>query len=167
MNGLNLFIREIRVLCDWYNIQGMHNFQDFGEQLGELAGRYDLVAVYAFGSRSKEILARLDGEAVDAEFPDSDVDIGVLPDRRRGLRVDERVALMLALEDIFKVKRVDLVVLPDVPPFLALDIVRGELLYTSDADAEAEYQLYVLAHAGDLAGWDLERRRMLLAGEAF
>jgi predicted nucleotidyltransferase len=145
----------------------MCNSQDLAERLGNLAGQYQLVAVYAFGSRSKEIRARLDGEAVEAEFPDSDVDIGVLPDRRHGLRVDERVALMLALEDMFEVKRVDLVVLPDVPPFLALDIVRGELLYTSDADAEAEYQLYVLAHAGDLAGWELERRKMLLSGEAF
>jgi hypothetical protein len=59
------------------------------------------------------------------------------------------------------------IVLPNVPPFLALDIVRGELLYTSDADAEAEYQLCVLAHTGDLAGWELECRKMLLSGEAF
>jgi len=73
---------------------------------------------------------------------------------------------MVALEDLLDVDRVDLVVLPEASPYLALDIVCGELLCATDLDAEAEYQLYVLRRAGDLAPWERERRRMLLTGEA-
>ncbi len=73
----------------------------------------------------------------------------------------------MALEDLLDVPRVDLVILPEAPPFLALDIVQGELLCATDPVAEAEYQLYVLRRAGDLAPFERERRRMILAGEAY
>jgi predicted nucleotidyltransferase len=137
------------------------------EHLQMLAGQYDLVAIYAFGSRAPEIAARLAGETVEPEYPRSDLDIGVLPLPDRRLQVDEKVHLAIAIEDIFDVPRVDLVVLPETPTFLALEVVRGELLYAMDSHAEAEFQLYVLRKAGDLAAWELERRRMILAGEAF
>jgi len=83
----------------------------------------------------------------------SDLDIGVVPRMGRQLSLEEKVELALALEDLFDVPRVDLVVAPDVSIWLAVDIVRGELLYTPDPDAEAEYQLYVLARANDLYPW--------------
>jgi hypothetical protein len=59
-----------------------------------------------------------------------------------------------------------LVILPEAKPYLALDVVRGELLCVTDVDAEAAYQLYVLRRAADLAPLERERRRMVLAGEA-
>jgi hypothetical protein len=103
---------------------------------------------------------------VEADFPESDVDIGVLPLPGCDLPVESRVSLMQALEDLFGAARVDLVILPEAPPYLALDVVRGELLYTVDADVEAAYQLYVLRRAGDLASFERARLRMILAGEA-
>lgn len=133
-------------------------------KITNLARQYDLIAVYAFGSRAQEVAAWLDGAPLVIP-PSSDVDIGVLPAPGRHLTAKEKVTLALALEDLFGVGRVDLVVLPEAPPFLALDIVCGELLYTSDPDAEAEYQLYVLRRAGDLAPYERQRRRMILAGE--
>jgi predicted nucleotidyltransferase len=134
--------------------------------LEALCHQYDLVALYTFGSRADEIAAMVGGIRTEASFPASDVDIGVLPVRGRRLTAQDRVRLMIALEDLFEVARVDLVVLPEASPCLALDVVSGALLYTTDADAEANYQLYVLRRAGDLAPFELERRRMLLAGEA-
>lgn len=90
----------------------------------------------------------------------------MLPAWGRRLTARERVRLAIALEDALDVRRVDLVILPEASPYLALDVVRGELLYTADPDAEAEYQLYVLRRAGDLAPYQHERWRIILAGEA-
>ncbi|MBC7227228.1 MAG: nucleotidyltransferase domain-containing protein [Thermoflexales bacterium] len=136
-------------------------------KLCDLAQRYDLIAIYAFGSRAEEIAARVADQAVEPTHPASDVDIGVLPSPRRPLTAAERADLVVALEDLLDVARVDLVILPEAPPFLALDVVRGELLCTTDPVAEAEYQLYVLRRAADLAPFERERRRMILAGEAY
>ncbi len=124
------------------------------ERLAELAAKYDLIAIYAFGSRAEEAAAVVRGEQAHLrrDTP-SDLDIGVVPRMGRRLSLEEKVELALALEDLFGVPRVDLVVAPDVSIWLAVDIVRGELLYTPDPDAEAEYQLYVLARASDLYPW--------------
>jgi uncharacterized protein len=134
--------------------------------LARLAEQYRLVAVYAFGSRATEIAALAQGlavcpgpgtEAATSERVESDVDIGVLP--RSGYRLGprDRVRLVQAMEDALGVGRVDLVVLPEARPFLAADIVSGELLVVTDPDAEAEYQLYVLRRAGDLAPFERQR----------
>ncbi len=139
---------------------------DIQERLCALAGQYDLVAIYVFGSRAIEIAARVSGEEVEAAHPSSDADIGVLPARGRCLTARERVELMLELEDLLEVSRVDLVILSEASPYLALDVVRGELLCATDLDAEAEYQLYVLRRAGDLAPFERERWRIILAEEA-
>jgi predicted nucleotidyltransferase len=139
---------------------------DIQQALRELAKQYGLVAVYAFGSRAAEIAARAVGEDVEGASLTSDVDIGVLLATGCDLSPQDKVALTLALEDAFGVARVDLVILSEASPYLALDVVRGELLYTADPDAEAEYQLYVLRRAGDLAPFERERLRMILAGEA-
>lgn len=134
--------------------------------LGTLCRQYDLVALYVFGSRAAEVAALVHNTETEVSSLDSDVDIGALPARGRHLTARDRVRLIIALEELFDVARVDLVVLPEASPYLALDVVRGALLCTTDPDAEAAYQLYVLQRAGDLAPFERERRRMLLAGEA-
>ena len=85
----------------------------------------------------------------------------IFPVSRLGPSVQDRVRLSIELEDLLGVNRVDLVVLPEADPFLALDIIRGELLYCEDEDAQAEDELYVLRRAGDLA--PLERERLALS----
>ena len=95
---------------------------------------------------------------------DSDVDIGVEPKPGRYLNAKERVRLAIELEDVLDVNRVDLVILSEADPFLALEIIRGELLYCADADAQAEYELYVLRRAGDLAFYARERWQQILTG---
>lgn len=133
---------------------------------GVMARRYNLVAIYSFGSRAREVAAQVAGEAAEVSYPGSDVDIGVLPAPGQHLTAAERADLTVALEDLLELGQVDMVILPEAPPFLALDIVRGELLYTTDPVAEAEYQLYVLRQAANLAPFERRRRWMLLTREA-
>lgn len=133
--------------------------------LSDLANRYGLSAIYAFGSRGYEAASRIQGHPVFFSSLDSDLDIGVQTVKGRRLSVKEKVEISLALEDLFDVKRVDLVVLEEAKPFLALDIIKGELIYCDDFDRQAEEELYVLRRAGDLAYHERERRRLIFDGE--
>ena len=72
---------------------------------------------------------------------------------------------MIFLEDLLDVSRVDLVNLHEADPFLALEIIRGELLYTKDADDQAEYEIFVLRRAADLIPYKKERERMAFEGD--
>jgi hypothetical protein len=96
----------------------------------------------------------------------SDIDIGVLPLPGDSLDPRAKVRLMAELEDLFGAGRVDLVSLPEAPPFLAIEIMRGELLYDADPDRSAEYELFVLRRAADLEPYERERVRDVLAGFA-
>ena len=131
------------------------------DRLLELCRRYGLVAIYAFGSRAAEAAARVRGGDVQPEPGASDLDIGVQPRPGRRLGAFEKVELAQALEDLFDVGRVDLVVVTEAPVFLAYEVIRGEILACTDPDAQARYELYVLARAGDLAHWHKERIRAI------
>jgi predicted nucleotidyltransferase len=145
---------------------GMSNTINAGEILKALARQYDLIAIYAFGSRAGEIAAFISGKANTADNPASDVDIGFLQARGQHLSMRDRMALTRDLEDALHADQVDLVPLSEANPFLALEIVRGELLYSAKPDEEAEYQLFILRQAGDLAPFQKERMRLILEEEA-
>ena len=133
-------------------------------ELRRIADRYRLGAVYVFGSRANEIAKAMTDEVVESRLPASDVDIGVYPALGIRLAARDRVQLVAELEDLFDAKRVDLVILPEADPFLALDVIRGELLYCADKDAQAEEELHVLRRAGDLAPYARERWTQILTG---
>ena len=134
------------------------------QRLAEIGERYQLEALYVFGSRAAEIARRVSGQAVSGQHPEADVDIGVRPAPGHHLGARERVGLAMELEDLLGVRCVDLVVLPEADPFVAAEVVRGDRLHARDEHAADEYELYVLRRAGDLA--PLERERMaLILGE--
>ena len=133
-------------------------------QLRSIGSRYDIAALYAFGSRAGEIAGKVQGKGISPKGSGSDVDIGVQSKPGRYLSAKERVQLAIELEDVLDVNRVDLLILNEAEPFLALDIVRGELLFCGDPDAQAEYELYVLRRAGDLAFYARERWQRILMG---
>jgi predicted nucleotidyltransferase len=146
--------------------------EDLHSRLVAIAQRSGLESVYVFGSRGHEIATLVAGAEVCvfesascATGPRSDVDVGVQP--RRNLRLDatDRVRLTLELESLFGEHRVDLVILPEANALLAAEVVRGELLYTEDADAEAVAQLYYLRRAGDLAPFYRQQWRDLVGSE--
>ena len=133
-------------------------------ELKAIAIRFGIAAVYVFGSRAEEMTRRVASGVVSTDLPESDADIGVEPLPGIRLAARERVRLAQALEDLLGVGRVDLVLLSESDPFLALDVIRGNLLYCADRDAQAEDELYVLRRAGDLAPFARERWERILAG---
>lgn len=122
--------------------------------------RFQLHILYAFGSRGREALGWLHGSALSPG--PSDLDIGVKP--AEPLDVRRKVELAIALEDLFGVNRVDLVVLPEADPFLAVNVIRGERLFADDSYLADEYDLYVLRRAADLLPFERERQRRILEG---
>jgi len=130
------------------------------ERLRETASQYHIADLYVFGSRAAEIAAQVRSRAMPDQYPNSDVDIGVRPLPGHHLSVHDKVRLAMALEDLLEVNRVDLVVLPEAPPFLAANIIRGERLLVANERAADEYLLYVLRRAGDLV--PLRREQMAL-----
>lgn len=134
-------------------------------QLERICRRFDVISLYVFGSRAEEIAARLSGRPVAPGPADSDLDVAVQP-ALDGLRsVEGRVRLTQALENLFEVSRVDLVILPLASPFLVADAVRGELLFCDDEDRQAHEELYYLRRAADLAPFQKDRLEGLLSGE--
>lgn len=129
-------------------------------KIGSLAKTYRLRLIYAFGSRAREAKKMAEGSRKALRSSPADLDIGLLS--RDRLSVEEKVRIGLALEDIFGVARVDVVVLSEAPPFLALEIVQGELLFADDPDFEADYQLHVMRVASDLMPFEREKRAMIL-----
>ena len=130
--------------------------------LDALCRAFDLHILYAFGSRGREALAWLDSDGGGLPPGPSHLDIGVKP--AQPLAVRRKVELAVALEDLFDVGRVDLVVLPEADPFLAVNVIRGERLFADDAYLADEYDLYILRRAADLLPLERERQRLILEG---
>lgn len=135
------------------------------EKLKEIAEHYSISEVYIFGSRSDEIVARVAGEEPDSKHPYSDADIGIETIPGNKLTAKERVRLTIELEDLFQVPRVDLIVLSEAPPFLALEVIKGDLLYCKDRDLQAEHELLILRRAGDLAFFERRRRETIMRSD--
>jgi len=138
---------------------------DLQANLADICHRYGVTSLYVFGSRASEIAARVSGEQVVPVHPQSDGDFAVQVARISDLRGFTRGGLLMDLEELFELPRADLVVLNDVDPFIALEAVRGELLFCADPDQQAEEELFILRRAGDLEPFETERIRLMLAGE--
>lgn len=129
-------------------------------ELDGVCRRFGVQILYAFGSRRNEARAWLSESNTTLTTGGSDLDIGVKPTERMDVR--QKVELAIALEDLFGVERVDLVVLPEADPFLAANIIRGERLFADDRYLADEYDLYILRRAGDLAFLERERQALVL-----
>lgn len=137
--------------------------QERASELAAIARRFGLADIYVFGSRADEISSgQTHHDATGGA--ESDVDVAVRPAGRHTVSPEDRVELTLALERMLGVFRVDLVVLAEAGAFLALAAVRGNLLFCADAVDQAEYELFVLRRAGDLAHLERERQRIVLSG---
>lgn len=135
------------------------------DSLTAVCCEYSIAILYAFGSRANEAVDFIAGKAEQMGFSSSDLDIGVLPCPGKRLSAREKVELGIRLEDFFYVGRVDLVVLPEAPPFLASMIVQGERLYVRNEDDADEYDLYVLRKAGDLMPFHRQRTGLILGDD--
>jgi uncharacterized protein len=132
------------------------------EHLAELSKKFNLADIYVFGSRAKEVAASMGAGTMTVKIGQSDIDIAVRPSSDHPLSPREVAGISVILEDLLNSGRVDLTILPDVDPFLALDIVRGELLFTNNPVNQANYELSVLRRAGDLAPFKRTRIKLIL-----
>lgn len=111
-----------------------------------------LLGLYLFGSRAS-------GDMHET----SDVDLGALfassPDVWKLLGLEDR--LELAVDS-----KVDLVDLGKASAFLALDIIRGERIYSSDPVACDLFDLYVMRRAADLAPFERMKRASTMRNPA-
>lgn len=94
------------------------------ESIRSLCDRYGIDILYAFGSRSKEVADFLSVEETSLASRPSDVDLGVKIIPGGKLDVKEKALLSIFFEDLFGVGKVDLVVISEVDPFLAAEIIR-------------------------------------------
>ena len=139
--------------------------QHLADELAEVCRRFGVVSLYVFGSRAKEIAARVGGGEAVAGPAESDLDVAVQPAPGRMDDPRERVRFLQKLEELFHVPRVDLVILPEAEAFLAADAIRGELLYCDDEDRQAREELYYLRRAADLLPFKRQRLKGILSGE--
>jgi hypothetical protein len=130
------------------------------EKIGQIAAQYALQIIYAFGSRAKEAREVVEGCIERLSSTPSDLDIGVKPERP--LTVEEKAEIAIFFEDHFHLNRVDVVILPEAPVSLAVEIVLGEILYAEDSTYEAEYQLYIMRMAADLLPYEQAKQKMIL-----
>jgi len=115
-----------------------------------------VVSAYLFGSHSEGRAHR-----------ESDVDLGVLLDRRAfpGVRDRFQEALRLSahLQAALGTRQVDLVVLNDVPPGLGRAVVsRGRRLVCSDEEADHAFVRDAMLRAADLDPFLRRTRRLKL-----
>ena len=141
-----------------------HNTSVMREQIQKFALQYGIQIIYAFGSRAKEALAIMEGKIAGFSPGSSDLDLGIKSSQRLNVAVKVKIAIFF--EDLFHLPRVDVVVIPEVPILLALEIVRGEILYTHDPTFEAEYQLYIMKMAADLLPHERIKQSMIMGGFA-
>lgn len=135
------------------------------DALGNLCLKHRVTTLYSFGSRTAEATEWVKGEREEFDKTASDLDLAVTLEPGTELSARERVRLTIALERLFNVPRVDLVILWEADAFLAVDVIRGELLYCSDLDQQSLDELYVLRRAGDLAYFEEQRLSGILSGE--
>lgn len=130
-------------------------------KLQEVCRGHQVQVMYAYGTRAAEIKRVIDGKGSVNRDSFSDVDIGIKTSRGSRLSVKDKVKLVIELEDLLDIERVDLAVIPEVDPFVATNIIRGERLYCEDPYMTDEYELYVLRRAGDLAPFERDRLSMI------
>jgi predicted nucleotidyltransferase len=128
------------------------------QKIEQICRRYQLKALYVFGSRSADMLQAIKDDRYQPAPSQSDLDIGVLS--HSPFSIENKVSLTFELENLFGLPGIDLFILQEVDAFLAANIIRGERIFAEDSYLADEYELFVLRRAGDLA--ELERQRMAM-----
>lgn len=123
-------------------------------------GCASVVSAYLFGSHSEGRARR-----------DSDIDVGVLLDRRALPSVRDRfetaLCLSALLQEALGTRQVDLVVLNDAPPGLGRRVVsRGRRLICSDEEADHAFVRDTQLRAADLEPFLRRTRRLKLGALA-
>jgi predicted nucleotidyltransferase len=115
--------------------------------LDRLCQRFELAAVYLFGSRADDGLRRLQGEPIAREG--SDLDVGVVF-RDPGFDARRLSLLQVDLEDLFGPLRVDLVPLQRVDALFQFHAIDGHRVAAPDPTVANRWELVVMNRAEEL-----------------
>jgi len=115
--------------------------------LSTVCQTHGVLALYLFGSRAADGVARLEGRPVSGAG--SDLDVGVV---FHDVTADHHrlASLQVALEDQFAPLRVDLVPLQRVDALMQCSAVDGHRVIALDTRAADEYELLVLRRGAEL-----------------
>ncbi|MFN2431444.1 MAG: nucleotidyltransferase domain-containing protein [Gemmatimonadota bacterium] len=114
----------------------------------DLCRRFEILAVYLFGSRADEGLRRLGGERALARGG-SDLDVGIVF-RSSDFSAGSLSLIQIALEDAFDPLAIDLVPLQRVDPLLAFAAIDGHRVAVADGTAAGSFELDVMRAAAEL-----------------
>jgi predicted nucleotidyltransferase len=116
-------------------------------KLKKISRRYSIDAIYAFGSRGMELklFAAGAGDIDRSKVSDFDVAVKITP--QKSLSVRQKSQLTIDLEELFRLTKLDLVVINEADPFLAANIIRGERIFCRDEYLADQYEL-VIVHRG-------------------
>lgn len=123
------------------------------EEILDICRRFDLLAVYLFGSRADDGLRLIDGERVERGTADLDVGIVSVSPVVPALLYS---TLQVAFEDVFDPLAIDLVPLHHVDPLLAFSAIDGHRIAARDATAVDLFELDVMRRGAELLG--IQRR---------
>jgi uncharacterized protein len=77
--------------------------------------------------------------------------------------VRQKSQLTIDLEEQFQLTKLDLSVINEADPFLAVNIIRGERIFCRDEYLADQYELYLLRRAGDLSPLERERLQIIFS----
>lgn len=136
--------------------------------LADIAHRYGLDLVYAFGSQADAIAALVTKGTVPTRPIRSDADIGVvfaggLPPagRQRGVTY---ARLRLELSDLLEPFTVDLVFLQENHSVFQVEAIKGHCLYAASPEVRERYEEMILRRAADFRPFLLAYLREALEG---
>lgn len=135
------------------------------EDLANLCRKFGVLSLYSFGSRAEEARAYLEGKKNTWDEGKRDLDIGITPAEGKLQTWHDHILFIVALEELFSYEPVDLVIIPRISPFLAVSVIRGELLYCDNLYRQAMEELYILRRAADLIPIAEQYFQALLRGD--
>jgi predicted nucleotidyltransferase len=132
-------------------------------ELKEICRQYSIDTIYSFGNRATELKMFVTGAGDIDRSKAVDFDVAVKIPPQKSLSVRQKSQLTIDLEELFRLTKLDLVVINEADPFLAANIIRGERIFCRDEYLADQYELYVLRRAGDLIPLERERLQIIFS----
>ena len=119
------------------------------EEIRSLAGKYGIVLIYLFGSKTEEGKRYLKGESIiPQEY--SDLDISIAFENAPSDPMKIHGALYKELSDIFEPFHIDLLFLHEVDPIFQYEIIKGSRIYEKDEYYADDIEEMIMKKAEDL-----------------
>jgi predicted nucleotidyltransferase len=117
--------------------------------INSLCAQNGISLCYLFGSRQQEGLARLRGDQVQIDDPESDIDFAVFFISPPESPLLTYAKLSIDLEELVSPYQADLVFLHEVDHMIQLEAIQGINIFAADDEFREDYEAKVMAFAAD------------------